>query len=184
MSVKHMILGGLITQCGHGYGLKSEFMEALFSDFGVNDGQLYPMLKKMLNEGLITKEIEHQDGAPSRHIYSITDNGRNEFIEWLKSSGGEDRPFRYDFIRKDPFLLRLIHIRNLDKESAIKKVQDHIEIVKNTIRDFETAQSDMTSKGIDIFRISIVQLGLKEQQVRLEWLNDLLEEMKKRKKFK
>ena len=53
--IKYLILGSLMERPFHGYDLKSNFFKKIFKDFGINDGQLYPALKKLNQEGLIKR---------------------------------------------------------------------------------------------------------------------------------
>jgi PadR family transcriptional regulator AphA len=44
-------------------------------------GQIYPNLKKLASEGLVSRKTERQKGKPDRHVYSITDKGRERLKE-------------------------------------------------------------------------------------------------------
>ncbi len=46
-----------MNESSHGYKLKANHLSKLRMEFGINDGQLYPTLKKLENEGLIKKEV-------------------------------------------------------------------------------------------------------------------------------
>jgi PadR family transcriptional regulator AphA len=179
MSVKYMILGGLMFSCSHGYEIKSQMAQKMNREFGINDGQLYPTLKKLEEEGLVKKTVKHQDGAPSRHVYSITDKGRADFVQWLESSDGEDRSFRYDFLRKDILCIKSNFLRFLKKEKAVQKIQQQIEIVKSIIADLKTARSHMIERKVDPLHIKIWEYGIMNYETRLQWLNEFLREVKK-----
>ena len=179
MSVKYIILGGLMFSCSHGYEIKSQMAQKMSGEFGINDGQLYPALKKLEEEGLVVKTVVHQDGAPSRHVYSITDKGRVDFGQWLGSSEGEDRAFRYDFFRKDIFCIKSNFLRFLKKEKAIEKIQHQIETVKNTIADLKTARSHMVERKVDPLHVKVWEYGIMNYETRLQWLGDFLQEVKK-----
>lgn len=179
MSLKHMLLGVLMEQPHHGYELKSRAFQKIFGEFGVNDGQLYPALKKMEAEGLIDKIVEIQEGAPNRHVYSITEAGRQVFMEWLQGRDEEERAFRYDFFRKDPFFMRCNYFRYLDEASAVSKVNGQIKDVQEYIMDLEAAGEDMRARQVDPVRIKILDYGLKSERTRLEWLEELKELLEK-----
>lgn len=172
--LKFMILGTLMEGPRHGYQLKSSVFKRIAVDFGVNDGQLYPTLKSLEKSGSIQKTVEPQEGAPSRHVYSITAQGREEFLEWLVSNQGEDRLYRYEFVRKDSFFIRCSFIQYLDKETAVKKIEEQMAAVDKTIADFRNARQSMISKGVSPLRISILEYGLKNQEMRAEWLKEFL----------
>jgi len=177
-----MILGGLMFSCSHGYEIKSQLTQKMFSEFGINDGQLYPTLKKLEESRLISKTVEHQEGVPSRHVYSITDAGRDDFLQWMESDAGEDRSFRYDFFRKDLFCIKSNFFRFLDKKTAIEKIQHQMETVKKTIEDLKTARGHMIERGVDSLHIKIWEYGIMNHETRLLWLGEFLEEVKKLRK--
>ena len=177
MSVKYWILGAINNRPAHGYDLKNGPFKKALVDFGINDGQLYPTLKKLEKEGLIQKRIEQQEGAPNKHTYSITAKGREDFMKWLESSDGEERSFRYDFVRNDIFFTRCNFIRYLDRDKAIEKMKRHKKIIEETIIDFQKARDDMSERVVDPFRIKIIEYGIKNQKARLEWLEEFLEEI-------
>lgn len=181
MSVKHIILGFLMEESSHGYLLRTGGMKKMFGDFGINDGQLYPTLKKLEQEGLVIKNVQHQEGAPSRHIYTVTGEGRQVFLEWLASDEGEDRSFRYDFFRKDLFFMRCNYIRYLDKQQAAEKIEQQIKTVEGSIADLNGARQSMVKKKVDPLRISILEYGIRSQETRLAWLKDFLQEVMKQK---
>ncbi|MGS0763476.1 helix-turn-helix transcriptional regulator [Syntrophomonas curvata] len=177
--LKYMLLGALMERSLHGYQLKSTAFQKMFADFGINDGQLYPLLKKLEQADLIRKNVEHQEGAPSRHVYSITAAGRKDFRQWLESSEGEERSFRYDFFRKDTFFVRCNYIQYLDKETATAKIRQQMDTVAKTIADLQKARASMISRKVSPLRISILEYGIKSQETRAEWLNDFLKEVQK-----
>lgn len=183
MSAKRMIMGALMESPAHGYDLKRCMFRKVFSDFGINDGQMYPMLKKLEGEGLIRKQVVQQEGVPNKHKYSITDAGRSDFIEWLQSDEGEERSIRYDFMRKDVFFIRCNYIRHLEKARAVEKMEQQIKIVERTLEDFRSARERMIEKKVDPYRVKILEYGIRNQEARLDWLRDFLEQIKKDRSF-
>ncbi|MEW5947235.1 MAG: PadR family transcriptional regulator [bacterium] len=151
----------------------------LFSDFGINDGQLYPTLGRLERDGLVRKEVVQQEGTPNRHKYFITEEGVRQMVGWLESSEGEERSFRYDFVRKDAFFIRCNFIRHLDRDKAIGKVERQKGIVSDTIADFKGARDTMIKIGVDPLRVKILEYGIRNQEARLDWLEDFLEELKR-----
>jgi DNA-binding PadR family transcriptional regulator len=177
MSVKHLILGSLMNGPAHGYSLRSGMASKVLAEFGINDGQLYPLLKKMTVEGLIDKEIEYRDSGPNRHNYHITASGRAEFIEWLKGSDGEERGFRYEMIRKDGFLNKCMYFGFLDADFSAEKIKRQIGETETTIEDFKKAYEDMKSRNFDSLHLMIVKYCIMSQETRLKWLQELKKEI-------
>lgn len=177
MSVKHLILGALIQNPDYGYNMRNRFFSRILTEFGLNDGQLYPALKKMETDGLIEKEIEYQDSGPNRHKYHITEEGHREFLLWLESTEGEERAYRYEAIRSDPFLNRCIYLGFLEREKAVEKIDRQMQLVESTIEDFRKALESMTARSLDRIKIKIVEYSLRNQETRLQWLRELRNEM-------
>ena len=63
MSVKYMILGSLMFRCSHGYDLKSQVTQKMNREFGINDGQLYPTLKNLEEDGPRRKNSRASGGG-------------------------------------------------------------------------------------------------------------------------
>ncbi|NLW44099.1 MAG: PadR family transcriptional regulator [Syntrophomonadaceae bacterium] len=173
ISVKYTILGLLMERPYYGYQLKSEAFKKVFGDFGINDGQLYPTLNKLEQEGLLTKTVEIQLGAPNRHIYTITEKGRDEFMRWLTAGDAKQNTVRYDFLRKDPFLIRCNYLRYIKRTDTLKLINEEINAVQAAINDFSRARDAMIKKKIDPVRISILEYGIRIKETRLEWLRNL-----------
>lgn len=171
--VKELILGTLMNSPDYGYNIKSSFFSRMLDDFGINDGQLYPALKKMEAHGLIVREIEYRDEGPNRHLFSITDSGRKEFSQWLESREGEEKGFRYELIRRDPFLLKCMYLKYLEPAQAGDKIIIHRREVEKSIKEYQAAKEDMEIRKVDFERILIVDYALRCQEMRLKWLDEL-----------
>ncbi len=172
MAAKHLILGALMKGPAHGYQLRSNFITKILEEFGINDGQLYPLLKKMTDEGLITKEIEYRDSGPNRHNYHITDRGRHEFLSWLAGDEGEGRAFRYEMIRRDEFLNKAMYFKHLKNAEALEKIKGQIKESESTLKDFNNAYSDMTERKVDSINLIVLKYCIMNQETRLNWLKE------------
>lgn len=173
MAAKHMILGALMKGPAHGYKLRSDFITKILEEFGINDGQLYPLLKKMTDEGLIEKEIEYRDSGPNRHNYHITDQGRSEFLSWLARGDGEGRLFRYEMIRKDEFLNKAMYFGYLNNSDAASKIKDQLNECESILDDFNNAYRDMSEREMDPLNLLVLKYCIMNQETRLSWLREL-----------
>jgi len=76
MDVRSIILGFLMGQSMTGYELR-KFFSLSFSFFsGLSYGSIYPALRKLESEGLISMALQVRDASPNRKIYTITERGR------------------------------------------------------------------------------------------------------------
>jgi PadR family transcriptional regulator PadR len=70
---------------GDRYGY--DVSEYLSKQVDISDGTVYPILRKLKNDGFVTTYLSEESGGPPRKYYSLTELGREEYIrardEWL-----------------------------------------------------------------------------------------------------
>ncbi|MFB5065603.1 MAG: DUF4180 domain-containing protein [Candidatus Wallacebacter cryptica] len=85
MSFKHTLLGLLNLESMSGYEIKKIIQKTPFMYWSGNNNQVYTALADLLAEGHVSKEVQHQDGTPSKKVYTITEDGLEELNGWLIS---------------------------------------------------------------------------------------------------
>jgi len=80
---KYAVLGLLTYAPLSGYDIRRIYADTLGNFWSESYGSIYPILKRLEEEGLATREVEHQAGKPDRNVYTITDLGREEMRRWL-----------------------------------------------------------------------------------------------------
>jgi DNA-binding PadR family transcriptional regulator len=171
--VKHAILGFLIDQPMHGYELKRALSPALPPQRRVNDGVLYPMLKRMEAEGLISGRVERREGAPDRRVFHTTAAGRRAFEEWLQSAVEEDDDVAYDFMLGHPFLTKSLFFRRLSPAQVSRKLVDQLETSEAKLADFRRIRKGMVERGVDPYRVAVLDLGIAQQREKVRWLKQM-----------
>jgi DNA-binding PadR family transcriptional regulator len=83
MDVKFPILGFLMDREMTGYDLKRRFQDPVGYFYRASDGSLYPALKKLARDGLVTVRVERR-GRRTRKVYAITARGRERFLRILR----------------------------------------------------------------------------------------------------
>ncbi len=65
-----------------------EISEYLSNHIDIADGTVYPILRKLKSDGLVTTYLQEESGGPPRKYYSLTELGRetykNDRAEYLK----------------------------------------------------------------------------------------------------
>lgn len=65
-----------------------EISEYLSDHIDIADGTVYPILRKLKSDGLVTTYLQEESGGPPRKYYSLTELGRetykNDRAEYLK----------------------------------------------------------------------------------------------------
>ena len=83
---KYAVLGLLSYAPASGYDIRHIYEQSLGHFWSESYGHIYPILKRLVDEGLATREVESNRGRPDRHVYTITDAGREELRLWLAQS--------------------------------------------------------------------------------------------------
>ena len=78
------VLSLLTRQDMYGY----EISDRLSREIDIADGTVYPILRKLKNDGLLTTYLQEESGGPPRKYYSLTSLGREAYerdrAEYLK----------------------------------------------------------------------------------------------------
>ena len=80
-TLKYAILGLLNRNEMTGYELSKEFETTLFEFWNAKHSQIYPELKSLNAEGLIQYRVEITGNVLEKKVYTITDEGRRDFIK-------------------------------------------------------------------------------------------------------
>ncbi|MFI5387204.1 MAG: PadR family transcriptional regulator [Fimbriimonadales bacterium] len=79
-----VVLGTLQGKSMHGYEISKRIAAKSEGLLRIGEGQLYPTLHKLEQQGLVTAEWIPQEGKPSRKVYSLTESGLAKLAEKRK----------------------------------------------------------------------------------------------------
>ncbi len=82
MSLDH-ILFGLLREPATGYDLKNAFSENARHFWSAELSQIYPTFKRLEGQGMLRNRLEPSPKGPKRRVYSRTEKGRAELLQWL-----------------------------------------------------------------------------------------------------
>ncbi len=170
MSLRHAIVGFLIERPMHGYELKRALSPALGREGLVNDGILYPILSKLVADGLLKKRIEKVGSGPNRHVMFPTAKGQKWFREWLESSEGEEDEITYDFFLFSPFLAKCVFFGKLSNADIVNKLDDQLVSAKAKLKTFDAIRNKLVARNVDAHRVAVLDLGIVQQKQRVKWL--------------
>ena len=67
----------------YAYDIASRMAEAV----GMGEGTIYPLMRRMQNEGLVSTYLQESESGPPRKYYRLTKSGalalKNQIAEWL-----------------------------------------------------------------------------------------------------
>lgn len=175
MSIKYAILGLLSFKPLTGYDIKKIIQDSPFMHWSGNNNQIYKSLVELLDEGFVTGEVRHQEGSPSKKIYTITKEGLDELKE--RSLLPPDPP---EF--KKTFLVQLAWADqlNTDELNALL-LQYEYEIKMQIVLQQEMGRRgifspDRTSREKFIWNM-IYQNIISSYENELEWVKKLRTEL-------
>ena len=119
MSTRHVILALLEIEPMNGYDLAQNIKLSVDSLWAATYGQIYPMLHKLEEEGLLTSENQVRGQHMQRVVYTITSTGRTELAYWLA------QPVQYLPFR-DPFKLWASYIDEIPPPAVFSNIAEHI----------------------------------------------------------
>jgi PadR family transcriptional regulator AphA len=173
MSLKFALLGLLAENPKYGYEIKREFEGALGNVWSVSYGQLYPTLRKLSEQGCVTKRTEPGKKAAEKNIYSITDKGRKKLEEWLL------KPLRSTYKVKDDFTLRFLFFSKLPRDRVVEYLNNQ---QKKTVFQRESFKRTLVSmhNEIDPYLQAIIRKGIIHLEAENQWLAEVINDLKSR----
>lgn len=110
-----VVLGLLALRPRSGYEIKQATDSSTRFFWTTSYGQLYPELRRLERAGLVTKQ-EAPVGARRRHVYALTQAGRERFQAWLAAPG-------FELELRDEGLLKLFFADLLPVDDALALVR-------------------------------------------------------------
>ena len=80
--VLELLVFALLKDRDH-YGY--EMVEKISKHINISEGSIYPLLRRLSNEGYVSTYLEESQSGPPRKYYTITNFGKNNMKDKLKS---------------------------------------------------------------------------------------------------
>ena len=164
LSPEMALLGLLYKEAGHGYDLHRTVNSDLGQVWHLSQSQAYAILKRLEAQGDISVEKIPQEKLPSRQSLQMTEQGRQNFLDWLNApSGGSTRAIRMEFITRLYFLKKFFP-KKITKafEQQRAEADTHIQRLKATLAQLPPEQ---------IYNRMSLEMRLKQLKFVLEWLD-------------
>lgn len=118
MSLRYALLGFLSTEPASGFDLAREFGEGLGWFWFASHSQIYPELRRLEEEGLVTSTEVPGGPGKQKRVYEITERGEAELQEWL------EQPTEYPPVR-DVERVKLVFLDGAPIEVIRRHLEDH-----------------------------------------------------------
>ncbi len=123
-----LLLSRLAQGPSHGYELRRQVEEA--TGHALSNNSLYPTLRRFHDAGAVSRTAEPQPGTPPRHVYTMTDIGREMLHDMLAELPDELAGEAPEFLARlggFRFLTETERLRVLDaRDRALTRQQDRL----------------------------------------------------------
>lgn len=174
-TLRYAVLGLLNRNSMTGYELTREFNSALAEFWSARHSQIYPELKALAAERLVTFEVESDGSAMERKRYTITAAGRRAFLAW------ERTPLPPKPTPKDEFKLQLFFSDSLKPHERTALMEGHLDQHRDRLEHLERNRANlMGNEGTETlsdrrFSDYLVLLGaIEREQATCRWLESCL----------
>lgn len=182
MSLQYAILGLLSYHPMTGYDLKKLFDDSINNFWAASLSQIYRELGTLENKGHLTSEIEKQNDRPDKRIYTITDQGKEAFRNWIT-----DFPQKLSKEKRDEFTLRIFFGSNLTKEQLVVQFRRFLEETREyqeKVEYFRRISDQYVNEmelfhGEDIYWKLILRRASLNLETSVKWAEECIEELTK-----
>jgi DNA-binding PadR family transcriptional regulator len=175
-SSMEVLLGLLTIAPMSGYDLGQAIRTSVGFFWNESYGQIYPNLKLLAAEGLVTAKTEQQIGKPERRVYSITKKGRKRLAAWLEVKPQPE-------IARNELLLKLFFGAQISPEISIQHVERMVESERVFLREFKRIELEEISKSEQYPDAPYWKMAARFGQLELEahqrWGEETLDELRK-----
>ncbi|MEU6146691.1 PadR family transcriptional regulator [Streptomyces sp. NPDC047081] len=169
------ILGFLAEQPLHGYELKERIKALSGHVRPVSDGALYPAITRLVTAGKLDQRTEPGASAAPRRILSLTDTGRADLLERLRSPKQAEIT---DHVRFNTVLAFLRHLPDRREQAAVlRRRLDFLETPSSFF--YDGGKPVRAEDGGDLFREGMLRVARATGRAERAWLReaiDLLEQ--------
>jgi DNA-binding PadR family transcriptional regulator len=166
---RFIILGLLGLEPMSGYDIK-KWVDMSFRYFWeIGYGQIYPTLRTLEEEGLVTMRVDHEDGGPEKKIYTISVRGLEALKAWLHAPEQKECEILLKLFFGDkisPYVLR-------EKVVAFRKqAEDNFKAIRN-VEDFIGSLPE--SYGPKPYFRMVSSCGIYAYENQLKWADSILQ---------
>lgn len=171
VSLRYFILGLLTQQPMSGYDIK-RFLKGLSWLVGSpSGGGLYPVLRALRQEGLVTVEIVPGLDRPPKKIYSITEAGHQALQAWIEQPVAANAPLK-------AFVMRLV----LADSHSHSRLCAHLQQRQRQVATYRATLLGglETGASLNLGQQLAVDYGLALATAELAWLDTTLDRLREK----
>ena len=170
---RYAVLGALTLEPMSGYQIRELIARTIGHFWNEGYGQIYPTLKALATAGLVSSRVEHGDGKPDSHIYSLTDAGWEELRQWLARPVDSHHPGRSEL------LLKLFFGRHASTDTNLDHVHRHRKMLDALIAQYEAIEVEVEGEDDPDHPYWLITLrhGLHVARASRAWCDETIDQL-------
>lgn len=177
-TLKYAILGLINRKPLTGYDITKEFNSGLVDFWYAKHSQIYPELKKLTDEELISYEVIIQGEKLEKKLYTITEKGKGCLRKWLE----RDEPL--EPTPKDVFRLKAYFCDEMDNEILLKQFQSALVKHLKRLKYLEGSMEELSKKK-NVSKVSSPEFGdyivlngaIMREKTYIDWIKDCIKKI-------
>ncbi|MGG1686737.1 PadR family transcriptional regulator [Pseudalkalibacillus sp. NRS-1564] len=169
-NTKFAILGLLTTGCRTGYSMKQMMDGSLNHFWKISYGQIYPTLKNLLDEELITVQKQSESGKPDKKEYELTQFGWDALKKWMET------PVEEVALEKNELLLKLFFSQHQSDEAVEKQLESYLAKLLDRFKTYEAIEEMIVQtygdQGDAKFWLMTLDYRKRTTKAAIEWAKD------------
>ena len=169
MDLRLMIMGLLMKGPAHGYDLKQTLERELSPFFAVSATPLYYTLKKLEQEGAVTKLSTVSGRRPQKYVYHLTAKGQKEIKELLLKN--------ITYLHRPSFNLdiSLYFFNFLDPQDVVKMLKERLRELRKLKFLLERQKKDVATDVARKKEYIIMAHTIRATEAEMDFVHDLIE---------
>ena len=172
MSLKYAILSLLAHDPLTGYELMKLFDGSVGYFWHATHPQIYKELARLENAGQIAHRTVEQRGRPTKKIYSLSDSGRTDLMNWLRVPASVQRV-------KDDMMLKTFCCGLLEQDEALDLFRRHRQLHHQKLQRYQELERFLQS-GLSVTNrervgpyLTLIR-GIRYERDYIAWCDDAL----------
>ncbi len=161
-----IILATLMNRARHGYDIK-KVAETIFGDnITINNNTLYTNLHRFEEMDAVKSEIQESAGKPDRHVYNITEKGKEIFREMILDFSSAIAT------NDEEFYARVAFFKTIEPEESLKIIKVRESVLLDRLHRYENIcrSPDHSSEG---YKDRVMLFLTKQIRDEIDWVGSL-----------
>lgn len=176
MAIAHAILVSLVDNPASGYELAKKFEASVGFFWKATYQQIYRELTKLEDLGWITAEVISQETRPDKKLYSVTELGLQQLIEWMNI---KSEPAAI----KDDLLVKIFAGYLIPEQTIVEELKHHSQLHSQKLKTYQSIEQQYFQNPQALpqdqkFRYLTLRKGIGYEQDWITWCDEAIKLLK------